>query len=449
VHPNIVDWSLYGVRDLYNAAVDEACELGSRLGIRVDAPRFYTSVKTAVVDLDKQCREPIDVAYIGRSNFSAPCCQWTQNAIPQDVYSDDEGFDRYWNHDVFRRLRQKRDLASCRVCNLTRVFDETGFHFSPQLKHSLIASGWLSEAHRENDYPEELLVRTCVWNRLDLPNIRHTLLRLNVPVEMAEQIETLGLAALPPLEQACWEAFKTLNLPAGASDIYLAGPFLGIGWGPPIHDPLHKMSARWIGGAQAASIFVRVEPGLDCIMCFTIAYPSELERRLQVQVCGRPIEPRFSRDEAGRTLLIAFVPDDLTRLYDGRLWVRLACLNAGGEPLAGWLSVMRFSVSPGSMGVGLEPLVAQLEQLVAQLEQRAAQLEQRVAQLKQLLAERDASLGQEVTQVKQLEQHVCERNARLVELERTLQATYESRSWRATAPLRKMMSWLRLTRPHR
>jgi hypothetical protein len=87
------------------------------------------------------------------------------------------------------------------------------------------------------------------------------------------------------------------------------------------------------------------------------------------------------------------------------------------------------------MGVGLEQLVAQFEQ--------------RVAQLEQLLAERDAALGPQVTQVKQLEQHVCERNAKLVELERTLRATYESRSWRMTAPLRKMTSWLRLTKPHR
>jgi len=435
VHPNIADWSLYGVRDLYNAAVDAACDVGNRLGIRVDAPRFYTSVKTAVVDLDKLCREPIDVAYVSRSNFSAPCCQWSQEAIPQDVYSDDEGFDRYWNNDIFRSLRHKRDLPSCRVCNLTRVFDEVGFHLSPQLKHSLIASGWLSEAHRENDYPEELLVRTCVENRLDLPSIRHTLLRLNLPVEMAEQIETLGLAALPRLEKACWEAFKTLDLPVGTSDTYLAGPFLGIGWGPPIQDPLHKKSARWISVAQAASIFVRVEPSHDCIICFTLAYPSELERRLQVQVRGRPIEPRFSRDEAGRTLLIAFVPDDLTRLYDGRLWVRLACLDAAGEPQAGWLSGMRFSVSRGSMGVGLEQIVAQFEQ--------------RMAHLEQLLAERDAALGPQVTQVKQLEQHIGERNARLAELERTLKATYESTSWRVTAPLRKMMSWLRRTRAHR
>jgi hypothetical protein len=31
----------------------------------------------------------------------------------------------------------------------------------------------------------------------------------------------------------------------------------------------------------------------------------------------------------------------------------------------------------------------------------------------------------------------------LAELERTLQATYDSRSWKVTAPLRNMMTWLR------
>jgi hypothetical protein len=421
VHPNIVDWSLYGVRDLYNEAIDAARVLGSQLGIRVDASRFFTSVKSAI-DLDTYCREPLDVAYISRASVGAPCCQWSEEGLPQDVYSDDEGFDRYWNQDVYRRLRRKRDLASCRVCNLNRVFDESGFHLSPQLKHTLIASGVLPESHRESDYPEEQLVRTCVENRLDLPSIRHTLRELDLPVEMSEQIETLRLAALPALDQACWDAFRKLDAPAGPSDIYVAGPFIGIGWGPPVHDPGQKISARWIGGAQAASIFVRVTPGLDCVIYVTIAYPCELERRLQVEVCGRPIEPRFSRDEAGRTLLVAFVPDDLTRLHDGRLWVRLACLDAAGEPLAGWLSVMRFSISQaGAMAAGLEEVVVQLERQVAQ---------------------KDASRKQQAAQITQLEQQLSERDAKLAELEQTLRGTYASRSWRLTAPLRRMKKWL-------
>ena len=228
MHPNTVHWSLYGVRDLYNEAIDAARVLGSHLGIRVDASRFLTSVKSAI-DLDTRCREPLDVAYISRSSVGAPCCQWSEEALPQDVYSDDEGFDRYWNQGVYRRLRQKRDLASCRACNLGRVFDESGFHLSPQLKHVLIASGQLPESHRESDYPEEQLVRTCVENRLDLPSIRHTLRELDLPVEMSEQIESLKLAALPALDQACWDAFRKLDAFAGPSDIYVAGPFIGIG----------------------------------------------------------------------------------------------------------------------------------------------------------------------------------------------------------------------------
>ena len=184
---------------------------------------------------------------------------------------------------------------------------------------------------------------------------------------------------------------------------------------------MHKISARWIGGAQAASIFVRVTPGLDCVIYVTSAYPSEMERRLQVEVCGRLIEPRFSCDEAGRVLLVAFVPDDLTRLHDGRLWVRLACLDAAGEPLAGWLSVMRFStLQADAMGEGPEQLVIELERLVA---------------------DKDALRRQQAAQIIQLEQQLSERNAKLAELERTLQETYESRSWRLTAPLRKIKDW--------
>src|SRR5262245_26350871 len=268
-----------------------AC-LAPSSGIRVDASRFLTSVKSPI-DLDSRCREPLDVAFIGRSGVSAPCCQWSEEALPQDVYSDDEGFDRYWNQDVYRRLRRKRDLPSCRVCDLGRVFDESGFHLSPQSKNVLIASGQLPESHRDSDYPEEQLVRTCVENRLDLPSIRHTLRELDLPVEMSEQIESLKLAALPALDEACWDAFEKLDAPAGSNDIYVAGPFIGIGWGPPVHVPSQKISARWIGGAQAASIFVRVTPGLDCVIHVTIGFPSELEYRLQVEVCGRSIEPRF------------------------------------------------------------------------------------------------------------------------------------------------------------
>ena len=61
------------------------------------------------------------------------------------------------------------------------------------------------------------MVRTCVENRLDLPSIRHTLRELDLPVEMSEQIESLKLAALPALDQACWDAFRKLDATAGSA----------------------------------------------------------------------------------------------------------------------------------------------------------------------------------------------------------------------------------------
>jgi len=203
-------------------------------------------------------------------------------------------------------------------------------------------------------------------------------------------------------------------VPAEGNDIYLAAPFLGIGWGSPIHDPVNKVSARWIGGAQAASIFVRIQPGLDCMMCLTIAYPTELERRLRVQVCGRPIETWFSRDDAERAVVGAFVPDDLTRAHDGRLWVRVACLDDDGGPAAGMLSLARVSLSQESkIVVPLQRLLAEKDAL---LEQRAL----RVSQLEQLFAQTAISVEQQLVRASQLEQLLAEKGLRVGQLEQVL-----------------------------
>jgi hypothetical protein len=61
-----------------------------------------------------------------------------------------------------------------------------------------------------------------------------------------------------------------------------------------------------------------------------------------------------------------------------------------------------------------------------------------VVQLERLVAEKDASRKQQAAQISQLEQQLSERNAKLAELEQILRGTYESRSWRLTAPLRRM-----------
>ncbi len=399
-HPETIDWSLYWIKDQYNDLIEEACEVGTRLGVQVHSVRFFTGVKP-VFDLDKVCRDPIDIAYISRSSHASPCCHWTEAQIPVDYYNDEQGFEKYWNSDLLQRLRHKRDFASCRVCGMSRIFDETSFHFSPKLKQILIKEGRIAEINSENDFPDAALVRACADHKLDLPSIRRTLLAVGLPVEMAGAIETQGLAALPALDQACWDAFQKADLPLTGANLALAGPLLGIGWGTPIHEHQNRVSARWIGAVQQASVFVRVKPGAMCTLSFTIhhIHPAELQSRVGITVCGRALEMQTSRDIAGRSVLSVEVPEDLTEACNGRLWVRVGCL-AGGKPLAGHLSLMRLKLADPT--------------------------EAHALRLEELVAERDAQ--------------IVDQSGRLAELEGELKALYASSSWRLTAPLRLLKS---------
>ncbi len=345
VHPETVESSLYWVRDQYNQNVDEACVIGAQLGVRVDAARFFTSVKP-VLDLEKMCRDPLDVAYISRSSSASPCCHWTEAPLAIDFYEDAKSFDRYWNSKLLHQLRQKRSSASCQVCGMSRVFDEISFHFSPKMKQALIAAGRLSELEGENEYPDVKLVASCIASGLDLSSIRHTLLQLGLPVTMAEQLTESGLNALPELDSACWTAFKRLDAPRAPVDIPLARPFLGIGWGAPIYEFGNRQTARPIGAAQAASIFVRIAPAKGSEIRFTIHHLqfADVEPNLEIEVCGRAIAMRYTRDETGCAVVCGIVPDDLAELFDGRLWIRIGHLS-GRRPQSGQLSFARCEIS--------------------------------------------------------------------------------------------------------
>jgi MoaA/NifB/PqqE/SkfB family radical SAM enzyme len=401
-HSETVDWSLFWIKDRYNAAVDEARAVGSQLGVQVDAARFYTSAKP-VLDLDVVCRDPVDIAYISRASVGAPCCNWVEAGIPTDVYSDTEGFDRYWSHDILRRLRKKRNFESCRVCGMSRVFDETSFHFSPKLKQDLIADGRLSEITGGNDYPDIKLVRVCLDNELDLPNIRHTLLALNLPAEIAAQIETQGLGALPALDEACWEAFRKADVPVNKEAIALSTPILGIGWGPPIHEPQNRISARSLGGAKVASLFVRVTPGTKYELRFTIhqLQPIELEGLLQLHVNGQSIKTHVMADSIGRNVVSGFVPDGFVEAHDGRLWIGLSCREPSGTIPGARISLMHFEIANSTRTYNIE----------------------------EILIAKDALIRQQ--------------RSRLAEQQQYILALQSSRSWRVTAPLRRLTASLR------
>ena len=408
VHPDTLDRSLFWIKDQYNDLIEEVCEIGAQLGVQVNAVRFFTSVKP-VLDLDKVCRDPLDVAYVSRSSVGAPCCQWAEQGIEVDTYSDN-GFERYWNNDVLVRLRQKRDSQSCRVCGMSRVFDETSFHFSPYLKKTLVKSGRLSEVDSANDYPDAALVRKCTESKIDLPGIRRTLLRLNLSTDYATPIETQGAAALPLLEEACWQAFQTLDIPiADDVDIALGGPFIGIGWGPPLYTPESRISARSISIAHGASVFVRVAVGVDHLLRFKIhPQPNKLATQLQIVVCGLPIETVLSGSENDRLALIGIIPSELTHRFAGRLCIKIGCVSDNAEPLAETIFLSHLEIVEANEAGRLEYSFA--------LEHK--------------------SFGPQRLRIAELEKQVTGLQTQVSELQTRLQVMYNSHSWQITAPLR-------------
>ena len=338
-----IDMSVYWIKDKYNDVMDEAAALGATLGIQVQAARFYTNPRLENLDITTLCREPDEAAYLNMEKFggAAPCCQWIEDLIPADVYGDEDGFERFWNSDIYRRLRAKRDFKSCKVCGIARPFDEVGFHFTPLLKKTLVASRRCAEAESQSGYPDSELVRVCRSLSLDLRSLRRTVLALEIPTERLDSIKEQGLNALPEIDEACWEAFLATDPPASDLVLPLGGRFFGIGWFDQDNDPVSRVSARWMGGARVASVFVRLVPGYRYRVCVTAHHlrSGEMAEGLSLSVGEQSLEVQRSRHDDGTTLVSADLPDEITRNHGGRLWLRVGYSDAHGHE--GWVSFSR------------------------------------------------------------------------------------------------------------
>ena len=343
-----IDLSVYWFKDKYNDVIDEVTDWAAKLGVKVEAARFYASPKTDL-SIEALCHEPFDVAYLnmGTQWKGAPCCQWTERFIPVDVYTDPGAFERFWNSDVYRRLRTKRDFASCKACGLTRTFDEVMFHFTPLLKSKLIASQRIAAEEERSIYPDHGLVRACRALSLDLPSMRRTVTRMGLPIERLRAIENGGVVALRAIERDCWCAFLASDgQPEPAIDVSLGGCFDGIGWFEADMDPESKVSARWMGGGRSASVFVRVVPGHDYCLQVTAHHlrSAEMAMGLSLAVCERSLRVERNFQSDGTTLLTAVVPKEMASAFDGRLWLTIGYDDARGHE--GWVSFSRVEAAP-------------------------------------------------------------------------------------------------------
>jgi MoaA/NifB/PqqE/SkfB family radical SAM enzyme len=338
-----IDMSIYWMKDKYNDVIDHAMTLGTELGIRVDAARFYQTVKSDI-DVGTLCRDPLEVAYLNmeKQGETAPCCHWAEKKIQMDVYRDRDGFERFWNQEVLQRLRAKRDFKSCKACGLTRAFDELTFHFTPFLKGKLIELGRITDGEANNAYPDHQLVRACSKAGLDLASLRRTLTRIGSPLERLNAIIDTGILALPELDRDCWGAFLATNPPVGPTDLALAGCFSGIGWGLAEHDAARKLSGRWLIGNGTASIFLRVEPSAAHELRLTACH-IQPSCTIRLTVCEQALTSTVSIGELGEATITAEIPAKATRAHRGYLWLTVSTTDAAGAAVAALLSRLQIS----------------------------------------------------------------------------------------------------------
>ena len=203
---------------------------------------------------------------------------------------------------------------------------------------------------------------------------------------------------------------ENLEMPIADVGLDLGGPFLGLGWGPPLYAPENMMSARAIIASRGASTFVRVAPGLDHVLRLRIyeSRPGRLQTQLQVEVCGLPIETGLSSIGDERSVLVGIIPSDIISRFAGRLWIKIGCMNDDGEPLTGTVFLSRLELAQAD---------------------EAQKAEYRFAIERKVLAAQKLEIAE-------LEKQVAALQARVSELETLLKVTYDSHSWQITAPLR-------------
>lgn len=127
--PKNFRYSLLHVKDQYNLAVDQALNLGRKLGVFVTARKFYSEGPRP----NNECRSPFEQCFIGVDGKVSPCC-FSGGHYMGNVY--ETSFEDVWFGEEYRKLREKRYLSCCRTCVPFTPFDEDNAHFTAHFKET-------------------------------------------------------------------------------------------------------------------------------------------------------------------------------------------------------------------------------------------------------------------------------------------------------------------------
>lgn len=224
-------------------------------------------------------------------------------------------------------------------------------------------------------------------------------MRLGVPENRLGSIESEGLAALPAIDRACWDAFLVTDPPPDAADIALGGVFAGIGWDEAEHNLVAKRSARWLSGGRVASVFLRVKPtSTHDIYAIAHHVPSlDTAHALQLTVCGHRLETRCSLSEDGTAILTAEVPAAIVKAHDGRLWLKPGFADPRGPLSATPVTFSKVEIEP----IGArERLARRIDREISSMRSRRQSVGAVTASLTAHIKSRGTTIGRSISQVK-------------------------------------------------
>jgi molybdenum cofactor biosynthesis enzyme MoaA len=181
---------------------------------------------------------------------------------------------------------------------------------------------------------------------------RHAFGRLGIDLPVYLK-ETTALKAVRVLEAVAQARIREVpEMPATPSELALAEPFIGTGWGPPHSDSMGQRW-RWLGQHGAASsVFAQVPVGRGYDVYFRVHTAHDQGELLSLRATVNGILPTEQWVECrdGPFELHVVVPAEIVDTYDGRLWFALSSRQHGATS-AGYslgLSRMFIRARPGA-----------------------------------------------------------------------------------------------------
>ena len=125
-------YSLLHVKDEYNAVVEQAEDLGNKLGVQLSAPRFYSGRELKGFNFS-ECQSPFKECFIEVNGDIAPCC-FCGSYRMGNAY--ETNFEAVWFGEAYYKLRKKRYLLACNTCMPFIPFDNYKAHFTAYFKET-------------------------------------------------------------------------------------------------------------------------------------------------------------------------------------------------------------------------------------------------------------------------------------------------------------------------